>query len=160
MRHFIAKGRPQYKLSQLIESGITWSEYRVWRTIYEILMEEQECCWKTDSRGAEICGMNRPQYIRAIEGLVKKGMLRSLGEDQYAVMYERDANEQQSYAPLPCSSFPGDKIDRNYIRNSWNWDGCLNLLSEKARKWVNDLKDDEKQKVFNKLKEEFEEEVF
>lgn len=101
MKHFIAEGRPQYKLSQLIDKGITWTEYRVWRTIYEVLAEGQECYWKTDSEGAEVCGMNRPQYINAIKGLVEKGIVHSLGEGQYVVTFKTTDVPQSYEEELP-----------------------------------------------------------
>ena len=100
MKHFIAEGRPQYKLSQLIDKGITWTEYRVWRTVYEILAEGQECCWKTDSEGAEACGMNRPQYINAIKGLVEKGIVYLFGEGQYVVTFKATESYEEELPVL------------------------------------------------------------
>ena len=100
MKHFIAEGRPQYKLSQLIDKGITWTEYRVWRTVYEVLAEGQECCWKTDSEGAEACGMNRPQYINAIKGLVEKGIVHLLGEGQYVVTFKATESYEEELPVL------------------------------------------------------------
>ena len=121
MKHFIAEGRPQYKLNQLIDMGITWTEYRVWRTIYEILAEGQDCYWKTDSKGAEKCRMNRPQYINAIKGLVEKGIIHSLGEGQYVVMFENDNAVEQRKSNVCEPLCARGKIDvQEVLRENYN----------------------------------------
>lgn len=149
MRVFVAGDKLEEDFDQLLDAGITWTEYRVWRKIYEALMQTDRLEVK-DAEAANMCRIERKQYTRAVEGLVKKGIIQSFGEKIYCFTKGKNDEYSNNY-----SDFPGNKFDKNHIRNNWHWEDCFYLLSEKAQRWVNELREEEKQEVFDRLKEEF-----
>lgn len=156
MRWFVAEGELRDDIDELVDKGINWTEYRIWRKLYDALKESGECCWKTDAEGAEVCKMHRPQYIKGIEGLLKKGMLHSLGEGRYEVTCDCSADYICNDTSYTYDNYNYDydfaEEDIEAIRDSDSWEKAYFFCGKGLENWVKEIPKEEREQRYMELR--------